>query len=426
MATAGKGDDPNTKALAHKLQVVGKVGQGAFGTVFKAAYDGAVVAVKVLTVEGDGPMEQDAKRMFFREALALQKCTHKNIVRYVALCKLNAQLPGLRPTNQGRWALIEEFLKNGTLSKIICNQMATPNSRVYSQHEALLWSLDVAKALLFLHQQDPHIIHRDIKPANVLLTDEDGRQTAKLADFGLHVVIDETRQTLVRAHAQSSVAQKYRSPFFRPQITPDGEMQSLQPNAPAVAAGEAPAPDAPLPAGSTRMRTMDSLLSSMATTVTVASYNGTVIDEDDVAELKGEEMLAVYQLSARTGSAMYMAPEVFKGEPYNEKADVFSFCVTMFELLARTMLLFSELPVATMDPSAPDRYAEKVAGGYRPRKPAKLADELYQLCCDGWHQDPLERPDMVQVVERLEQLLELETSGQLRAPDDGDGCCSVM
>jgi hypothetical protein len=46
----------------------------------------------------------------------------------------------------------------------------------------------------------------------------------------------------------------------------------------------------------------------------VASYNGTVIDEGDVAELQGVNMLPVYQLSARTGSAMYMAPEVYKGE----------------------------------------------------------------------------------------------------------------
>ena len=70
-------EDPAAKALAHKLQVLGKVGQGAFGTVFRAIYDGQVVAVKVLTADGNGPAEQDAKKMFFREALALQKCQHK-------------------------------------------------------------------------------------------------------------------------------------------------------------------------------------------------------------------------------------------------------------------------------------------------------------------------------------------------------------
>ena len=73
----GVGDEPSVKPLAHKLQVMGKVGQGAFGIVYKAVYDGNVVAVKVLMAEGNGGEEQDAKRMFFREALALQKCSHQ-------------------------------------------------------------------------------------------------------------------------------------------------------------------------------------------------------------------------------------------------------------------------------------------------------------------------------------------------------------
>ena len=56
--------------------MLGKVGQGAFGTVYKGNYDGKVVAIKVLTAEGSGSDAESAKRMFFREALALQKCNH--------------------------------------------------------------------------------------------------------------------------------------------------------------------------------------------------------------------------------------------------------------------------------------------------------------------------------------------------------------
>ena len=36
---------------------------------------------------------------------------------------------------------------------------------------------------------------------------------------------------------------------------------------------------------------------------------------------------------------MYMSPEVFKGEGYNEKADVFSFGVMMYEVIHRYMTL---------------------------------------------------------------------------------------
>lgn len=44
-----------------------------------------------------------------------------------------------------------------------------------------------------------------------------------------------------------------------------------------------------------------------------------------------------------TGSQMYMSPEVHGRLPYNEKADVFSFAVLLYELLARSMLVFSHL-----------------------------------------------------------------------------------
>jgi hypothetical protein len=92
-------------------------------------------------------------------------------------------------------------------------------------------------------------------------------------------------------------------------------MQSLQPtNASATGSGAGNSAAALNSASLPRQRTMDSMLSSMATTVTLQSYNGTVIDEGDLTGLQGSDMLPVYQLSVRTGSAMYMAPEVFKGE----------------------------------------------------------------------------------------------------------------
>ena len=38
------------------------------------------------------------------------------------------------------------------------------------------------------------------------------------------------------------------------------------------------------------------------------------------------------RLSGRTGTLMYMAPEVYLKQPYNDKADVFSFAVIAYEV----------------------------------------------------------------------------------------------
>ena len=42
----------------------------------------------------------------------------------------------------------------------------------------------------------------------------------------------------------------------------------------------------------------------------------------------------LYNLSARTGSLRYMAPEVALGRPYNLKADVYSFGILLWQMLS--------------------------------------------------------------------------------------------
>ena len=65
---------------------------------------------------------------------------------------------------------------------------------------------------------------------------------------------------------------------------------------------------------------------------------------------------------------MYMAPEVFRGEIYSEKIDVFSDGVIVAELFKMQPMmakLWYERDVATIE-----AYAERVAGGYREMLPS--------------------------------------------------------
>ena len=78
------------------------------------------------------------------------------------------------------------------------------------------------------------------------------------------------------------------------------------------------------------------------------------------------------ELTGQTGSLLYMSPEVYNEEPYNEKADVFSFAMVLYELLHRRTLMDH---IIEMNPraSATDEdmqeaiavYAQMVANGHR-------------------------------------------------------------
>uniref|UniRef100_A0A5F5PHU9 dual-specificity kinase n=1 Tax=Equus caballus TaxID=9796 RepID=A0A5F5PHU9_HORSE len=67
---------------------------------------------------------------------------------------------------------------------------------------------------------------------------------------------------------------------------------------------------------------------------------------------KGSEKLAV------VGSPFWMAPEVLRDEPYNEKADVFSYGIILCEIIARIQADPDYLPRTEMDPKLRPSFVE--------------------------------------------------------------------
>ena len=115
-----------------------------------------------------------------------------------------------------------------------------------------------------------------------------------------------------------------------------------------------------------------------------------------------------------TGSAIYMSPEVQRHEPYNEKTDIYSFGVMMYEVFARQMI------VTTAVAADPDAYAIHVSNGFREPKPDKMDPELFKLIDWCRSHDPNERPNINDVIACLDLLGEsLVDSGPV---SEGCGC----
>jgi serine/threonine protein kinase len=138
------------------------IGAGGMGTVYRA-FDPSmnrVVALKVMSVPLGAP--EQLKR-FMREAHALSRLEHTNIIKVYRVGQNDAMQP----------YMVLEYVDGQSLDLIIEREGALAVDR------ALPLFKQLASALACAHAQG--IVHRDVKPSNVLLAGN----IAKLADFGI-------------------------------------------------------------------------------------------------------------------------------------------------------------------------------------------------------------------------------------------------
>lgn len=107
-----------------------------------------------------------------------------------------------------------------------------------------------------------------------------------------------------------------------------------------------------------------------------------------------------YALSGETGSVRYMPPEVARREEYGPAADVYSWAVTTWELLALTGKPYSTLGLA-------EHKALVCNGTTRPKIPRKLHPEVAGLLQAAWHAEPHKRPDFDRICAILAGLTHL-------------------
>jgi serine/threonine protein kinase len=162
-----EGDEARSP-IARQYELLGELGRGGMGVVYKAKQRGLnrVVALKmILSGEHAGA---DALARFRTEAKAIARLRHPNIVQIYEISDSGGQ---------AYFSL--EFCPGGSLSRRLRDRPLTPRDAA-SIVERLARAMQVA--------HDAGILHRDLKPANVLLAD-DG--TPKITDFGLAKKLDD-------------------------------------------------------------------------------------------------------------------------------------------------------------------------------------------------------------------------------------------
>ncbi len=152
-----------------RYHIMEQLGQGGMATVYKA-FDTRLerdVAVKVIRREAFSPeMVERIFKRFEREAKALAKLTHPNIVGIYDYGEF-----------EGNPYLVMQFVQGGTLKE----RLGVP----VPPADAAALLAPVAAALAYAHGRE--IVHRDVKPANILITDNGD---VMLSDFGIAKLLD--------------------------------------------------------------------------------------------------------------------------------------------------------------------------------------------------------------------------------------------
>jgi eukaryotic-like serine/threonine-protein kinase len=158
-----------------RYEIKGKLGEGAMGVVYRALDHGLgrVVALKMLSTELCH--DEELQKRFAREAEAIGRLSHPNIVTVYDLGEADGHL-----------YMAMELLEGDDLRSLVERKVEVPLA------DRVRILLQICDGLGYAHSRG--VVHRDVKPANIVVTTA-GK--VKLLDFGLARVA--SRETITRS-----------------------------------------------------------------------------------------------------------------------------------------------------------------------------------------------------------------------------------
>src|SRR5437868_10671225 len=168
------------QTLGH-YQVLGKIGAGGMGEVFRAHDSrlGRDVAVKILPPIFSA--DEDRLRRFEQEARATAKLNHPNILAIYDIGR-----------HDGSPYIVSELLDGSTLRERLVGGALSVRTTVD-------YAVQIARGLVAAHEK--HLVHRDLKPDNVFVT-RDG--LVKILDFGIAKLTRPEESSAAEANTMTS------------------------------------------------------------------------------------------------------------------------------------------------------------------------------------------------------------------------------
>lgn len=170
-----------------------QLGEGNYGTVFKATWTRNEGKITVAVKESKTQDRKDGVEDMKREAEAMCKLRHTNIVSLFGYCYNRSEDSVL---------LVFEFVSKGDLAKYL----QKCGDEDVKELDILYYALQVADGMRYLAGEN--IVHRDLAARNVLLGEN---QVVKIADFGLARFLSDERIYAVQ-NAQRKIPIRWTAP----------------------------------------------------------------------------------------------------------------------------------------------------------------------------------------------------------------------
>lgn len=177
--------------ISGRYQILEVLGQGGMAIVYKAHDKRLDREVAIKFIRSGSLDKKNAGKMlrrFEREAKALAKFSHPNIVKVYDYGEY-----------EGDPFLVMEYLPGGTLK--------SRTGRSLPYREAAATVLPIARALAYAHNRE--VIHRDVKPANILFSETN---EPILSDFGIAKLFEAEDGTALTATGVGIGTPEYMSP----------------------------------------------------------------------------------------------------------------------------------------------------------------------------------------------------------------------
>ncbi|KAK2411652.1 G-type lectin S-receptor serine/threonine-protein kinase LECRK1 [Trifolium repens] len=178
-----------------------EIGRGSFGAVYKGKIGNNNKSIAVKRLEEK--IADEGEREFQAEITTIARTHHRNLVKLIGFC-----------IEGSKKLLVYEFVSKGSLANLLFE-----GEMGLSWKERLKLALDVARGLLYLHEEcEVRIIHCNINPRNILM---DEAWTAKISDFGF-------ARLLKRSDSRIKIGDDDTSRYLAPELQKEDASVSVK------------------------------------------------------------------------------------------------------------------------------------------------------------------------------------------------------